>query len=232
MADLGRVTTVLAALMVLAACGQDANPRAEPATSTQSPDPTAGPTPGGLDETESATEAHDDPGGPDQDPPTPSPDRAARPDAAEPAVTVEVDPPDGWKHTDEPELVAASDGHGKVYLHDAACDDGFCAHLHVAVMPGPVTSLEAYHASSKREVEEVLEAELLTEKPIVIDGHDGYQMGYRVDDAEGSLRYLQRYAVVEQQVVVATFAATPRLFDQWRADAEALLESITVDLDG
>lgn len=231
MSDLGRVAAVVAALVVLAACGQDANPRAEPATSRQPVDSTAGPTPGGLDDTGSASEA-DDPEDTDPDASTPAPDRAARPDAAEPTVTVEVDPPDGWEQTDEPELVAAGDGHGSVYLHDAACDDGFCAHLHVAVMPGPVTSLEAYHARSKRELEEVLGAELLTEEPTAIDGHDGYQMGYRVDDADGPLRYLQRYAVVEQQVVVATFAATPRLLDRWRADAEALLESITVHLDG
>lgn len=221
---------MLAALAVLAACGQDADSRAEPATSTPSAEPTTGPTLGELDDTDSASDAHDEPADTDHDPP--APDRAHEADTVESTVTVEVDPPDGWEQADEPELVAASDGHGTVYLHDAACDDGFCAHLHVAVMPGPVTSLEAYHARSKREVEEVLDAELLAEEPTAIDGHDGYHMGYRVDDADGSLRYLQRYAVVERQVVVATFAATPRLLDQWRADAEALLESITVDRDG
>lgn len=228
---MGRVAAVLAALMVLAACGGGANPHAEPATSAQ-PGPSPGPTPGELDGIGSAREADDDPGGAAHDPPAPASGRGTQSDAGEPTVSVEVDAPDGWERTDEPELVAASGGHGTVYLHDEACDDGFCAHLHVAVMPGPVTSLEAYHARSKREVDEVLDADLLTEEPATIDGHDGYQMGYRVDDADGALRYLQRYTVVEQQVVVATFAATPRLLDQWRADAEALLESITVDVDG
>lgn len=230
---MGRVAAVLAALMVLAACSGAANPRAEPATSTQpGPSPSPGPTPGELDGVGSASEAGDDPDGAAHDPPTPAPGRAPPSDAVEPTVSVEVDAPDGWERADEPEVVAASGGHGTVYLHDGACDDGFCAHLHVAVMPGPVTSLEAYHARSKREVDEVLDADLLTEEPAAIDGHDGYQMDYRVDDADGPLRYLQRYALVEQQVVVATFAATPRLLDQWRADAEALLESITIDVDG
>ncbi len=229
---LGRVAAVLAALMVLAACGGGANTGAEPATSTQPRDASPGPTPGELADTGSAGEAGDDPGGAAPDPPASPPGRATPSDAVEPTVSVEVDAPDGWERTEKPELMAASGGHGTVYLHDEACADGFCAHLHVAVMPGPVTSLKAYHARSKREIEEVLDADLVTEEPAAIDGHDGYQMGYRVDDAEGPLHYLQRYALVEQQVVVATFTATPRLLDQWRADAEALLESITVDVDG
>lgn len=231
MSNLGRVAAMVTALMVLAACGGGANPRAEPATSTQ-PGPSPAPTLGELDDIGSASESDDDPDGAAHHPPPPAPRGGAPSEPVEPSVSVEVDAPDGWERTDEPELVAASGGHGMVYLHDEACDDGFCAHLHVAVMPGPVTSLEAYHARSKREVDEVLEADLLTEESAAIDGYDGYQMGYQVDDADGPLRYLQRYALVEQHVVVATFAATPRLLDRWRADAEALLESITIDVDG
>lgn len=219
---------IIAALVVLAACGQSAGgDSAEPA-SARRPDPTSAPRP----DPSSARRPDPHEAGAAADAPAGSTPTADRSDTAGPSVSVEVTPLDGWERTDEPDLLATGHGEGDVYLHDAACHDGFCAHLHVVVLPGPVDSLEAYHGRSKREVERVLDAEVLSEERATVDGYDGYQLTYRVDDAGGTLRYLQRYALVEGQVVVATFTATPRLLEQWRDDADALLESITVTLEG
>lgn len=229
-----------AALLLLVACGQGGGHAADPASSLHRPSPTpaARPTPSpahhstGSHSPAPAGESDVESNAAADEPAEPTPTGDSRHAATDGPVSVTVEPPEGWERTDEPHVAAAGGGQGDVYLNGAACEDGFCAHLHVTVLPGAVGSLEAYHVRSKHEVEQVLDAEVLAEEPVTVDGEDGYELTYRVDDDEGTLRYRQRYALVDDRVVVATFAATSRLLDQWRDDADALLESITVVAGG
>jgi hypothetical protein len=150
------------------------------------------------------------------------------PASAVATLSVELDPREGWQEIEEEALVDTGDaGSGVVYVNKDACRDGFCAHVYALVMGGPVESLEEYHQRFRREIADAADAELLVEEGVEVDGHPGYQVEYRLG-GERDLRSLQRHAVVDGEAVVVTFTALAPMFEQWRADAEAMLDSVAV----
>lgn len=198
------VVAVVAAVLV--GCAGDDAPDDEPtAEATATPTPAATPT---------AT-----PGGPDDE----DGEQAT-------GLRVELEPAEGWHEADDAQLADLGGmGAAQVYTNDDACEDERCPLVYALVVSSPASDAQEYHELSRQEVEERLGAEVVEEGEVEIDGHPGHELVYDIDTENGTQHQVVRHTVVDgEAVVVAYMAEGTELFEAWRADAEAMLDSARV----
>ncbi|MBA0124283.1 hypothetical protein H0B56_01870 [Haloechinothrix sp. YIM 98757] len=138
------------------------------------------------------------------------------------AVDVLVEMPPGWRIRPE-----AAQG-ATVIANAEACGQDFCDNVNVLLDAAHGATAEEFHDVSLTELDGI--GELESEREVDVDGRTGYEVEYAGDlgMGQGDMRYLVRYTVVDDQAVIVTYTARPDTFDEWRADAEAMLESIEI----
>lgn len=208
------VVAVVAAVLV--GCAGDDAPEEPTAEATATP--TAAATP---------TEA----GGPDDEGGAPTPDEATDTDGEQASgLRVELEPAEGWHEADDAQLAELGGmGAAQVYTNDDACEDERCPLVYALVVSSPASDAQEYHELSRQEVEGRLDAEVVEEGEVEIDGHPGHELVYDIDTEDGTQHQVVRHTVVDgEAVVVAYMAEGTEQFEAWRADAEAMLESARV----
>ncbi|MDV6012406.1 hypothetical protein [Haloechinothrix sp. LS1_15] len=113
-------------------------------------------------------------------------------------------------------------------VNPEACGANFCDNLNVLVDPARGASPDEFHAQSIAELDEL--ADVRSEREVELDGRVGYEVEYAGDRGHeyGDMRFLTRYTVADGEAVIVTYTARPDTFEEWRPDAEAMLESIEI----
>lgn len=142
-------------------------------------------------------------------------------------VAVSVDLPEGWAEA-EKDLARMVPEAATMYVNKDACSGEFCTNLNAMVTPTQATDLDEFHEATRQQVSQQFGGETLREERVDVDGREGHEVEFTGQMMQRDLRFLQRYTLVDGQAVVVTFTGVPDTFEAWRADAEAMLDSITV----
>lgn len=110
-------------------------------------------------------------------------------------------------------------------------DDRFSENINVMVQdlsPQPMT-IEEYTELSTDQIAQVLtDGKVIEAKPVTLAGHDGYQLIYAGKQGDFSLKWMCRYAIVDNRVYLVTYTAEEDKFDVYLKDMEQIFASFTL----
>lgn len=146
-------------------------------------------------------------------------------------VAVSVDLPEGWAEAGE-DLARMVPEAATMYVNEDACAGEFCTNLNAMVIPTQAADLDEFHEATRQEVTQQLGGEIVREERVEVDSRGGHELEYTGQMMQRDLRFLQRYTLAGDKAVVVTFTGAVDTFEEWRADAEAMLGSIIVEEEG
>lgn len=146
-------------------------------------------------------------------------------------VAVSVDLPEGWAEAGE-DLARMVPEAATMYVNEDACAGEFCTNLNAMVIPTQAANLDEFHEATRQEVTQQLGGEIVREERVEVDSRGGHELEYTGQMMQRDLRFLQRYTLAGDKAVVVTFTGAADTFEEWRADAEAMLGSVIVEEEG